>query len=223
MNILIVEDHKETLDVLTSSLKAEGFVVDAAEDGQVGLQKAMANDYDIAVLDIGLPHKDGKQITRELRAAGKTLPILILSVKTEIATKADLLDIGADDYLIKPFSFVELVARIRALLRRPQTMEAEIMEVGDVVVDIRKRKVARGTREIHLTPKEFYLFEYLLRHRGEVLSRQALLEHVWDVNADPFTNTVETHIMTLRKKIGDDKRKRKLIASISGAGYTISS
>lgn len=220
MNVLIVEDDKETLDFLKDSLKAEGFVVDATEDGEDGLYKARVNAYDIVILDIGLPRKDGRQIAAELRADGKTMPILILSIKGEIGTKAELLDIGADDYVVKPFSFIELLARVRALLRRPKRIEGEVLQIDDLVLDVRKRIVVRGKKQIHLSPKEFFLLEYFLRNEGKVLSRVEILEHVWDMNADLFTNTVETHIVNLRRKL-QQKNQRKLIHTVSGTGYKL--
>lgn len=220
MNILIVEDDKETLHFLHDSLKEEGFVVDGAEDGEVGFRKAHSNTYDIIVLDIGLPNKDGKTIAAELRAAGKTTPILILSVKGEITTKAELLEIGADDYMVKPFSFIELRARLRALLRRPKSLEGDIFEIDDLVMDVRRRTVVKSRKEIHLSPKEFFLLEYLMRNEGKVLSRVEILEHVWDMNADLFTNTVETHIVNLRRKL-HSKNRRELIHTVSGTGYKI--
>lgn len=220
MNLLVVEDDKETRNFLKSSLKAEGFVVDTAEDGKAGSYKANLNDYDLIVLDIELPYKNGRQVCSELRSSGKNMPIIMLSVKGEIDTKVDLLRTGADDYLTKPFSFTELSARIKALLRRPQKIENDILCIEDLVLDNGSRTVARAGKEVYLTPKEFFLLEYLMRNRGRVMSRQALLEHVWDVNADPFTNTVETHIVNLRKKL-KQKNKREIICTVSGAGYKI--
>ncbi len=218
MNILVVEDDKETLEFLEDSLKAEGFVVDSAEDGNDGSYKARVNLYDIVILDIGLPRKDGRQIAAELRADGKYMPILMLSVKGDVETKAELLGIGADDYMVKPFSFTELLARIRALLRRQKRIESEVLRIDDLVIDIRKREVRRGGREIRLCPKEFFLLEYLARNKGNALSRTEILEHVWDMNADLFTNTVETHVAGLRKKLRW-KNKKELIHTISGTGY----
>lgn len=220
MNLLIVEDDKETVDFLKPSLKAEGFVVDVAEDGDKGLYKAKINDYDLIILDIGLPKKDGRQVCAEIRSEGRGMPILILSVKGEIETKVDLLSIGADDYITKPFSYAELAARVKALIRRPQKVEDEIFRVGDIELNLPKRSAYRAGKKVHLAPKEFFLLEFLLRNRGRVLTRQTILEHVWDMNADLFTNTVETHVTILRRKL-KGKNKDDFIRTVSGTGYVI--
>lgn len=221
MNILVVEDTREIADSLKSSLKKEGFVVDMAFDGADGLYKASVNEYDLIVLDIGLPHKNGKEVCRELRSMGKDTPIIMLSVQGEVETKVDLLNIGADDFITKPFFFKELLARIRALLRRPRKIENTVIQIGDVIIDTDSRIVRRGEREIRLTLKEFLLLEYLVRNRGRVLPRMEILEHVWDLDADPFTNTIETHIMNIRKKVGGigGNREEGLIRTVPGVGY----
>lgn len=218
MSLLIVEDDKETVSFLKPSLKAEGFVVDVAEDGDAGSYKAQLNNYDLIILDIGLPKKDGRQVCSEIRAAGKTMPILMLSIKGEIETKVDLLTIGADDYVTKPFAYSELAARVKVLMRRPSRAEDEIMRVGDVELNLPRRSVHRAGKPVHLAPKEFFLLEYLLRNRGRVMTRQAILEHVWDMNADLFTNTVETHVVNIRRKLKKDKN---FIRTVSGTGYVI--
>lgn len=218
MNLLIVEDDKETVGFLKPSLKAEGFVVDVAEDGDAGSYKAQLNNYDLIILDIGLPKKDGRQVCSEIRAAGKTMPILMLSIKGEIETKVDLLTIGADDYVTKPFAYSELAARVKVLMRRPLRAEDEILRVGDVELNLPRRSVHRAGKPVHLAPKEFFLLEYLLRNRGRVMTRQVILEHVWDMNADLFTNTVETHVVNIRRKLKKDKN---FIRTVSGTGYVI--
>jgi len=220
MNLLIVEDDKETLDVLASFLKEKGFVIDIAEDGKIGSYKAQVNVYDLIILDNVLPKKDGRQICSEIRKNGNNVPIIMLSVKSEIDTKVDLLDVGVDDYIVKPFSFSELLARIKAVLRRPHKIEGEILHIKDIALDTQKHTVIQSNKEIHLTPKEFFLLEYLIRNRGKVLSRMEILEHVWDTNADLFTNTVETHILNLRKKL-KQKNNKEFIHTISGTGYKI--
>jgi two-component system, OmpR family, response regulator len=219
MNLLLIEDDKTIADSLTPSLKERGFVVDVAFNGEVGSDKAKKNNYDIIILDKGLPKKDGLEVCAEIRKAGKHMPILILSVKSEIGTKADLLNAGADDYMTKPFAFPELIARVHALMRRPKEVLHTKFELGDIAVDLEGRKVTRDGKEIHLTTKEFSLLEYLLRNCGRAISRMEILEHVWDINADPFTNTIETHILTLRKKIGD--KNGKIIQTVSNVGYKI--
>ncbi len=220
MNILLVEDTVEAAESLKASLKREGFVVDTAADGADGLSKALAVAYDLILLDIGLPLKDGRQVCRELRAFGRDTPIIMLTASGEIETKVELFQLGADDYVTKPFSFEELSARIGALLRRPHRLESAILAAGELCIDIDSRTVRCGKKRVSLTLKEFALLEYLMRNRGRVLSRMELLEHVWDVNADPFTNTVETHIMNIRKKIGG-RRGKEIIRTVSGAGYKL--
>jgi DNA-binding response OmpR family regulator len=218
MNILIIEDDKETIDFLRSSLKDVGYVVDTAEDGQMGLDKAVRSTYDLIILDHNLPQKDGRQICLEIRNRGKCVPIIMLSVRTEIEDKINLLNIGVDDYVTKPFVFAELLARIRALLRRPPKMESMVLKIDDLILDTTKYTVKRGSKEICLSPKEFALLEYLIKNKERVLSRSEILEHVWDMNTDPFTNTIETHILNLRKKIRQ-KNKKELIHTVSGRGY----
>lgn len=220
MNLLLIEDDKEIVSSLMPQLKERGFVVDVAFDGEEGLRKAQKNNYDIVILDKGLPKKDGLEVCSGIRSTGKHMPILILSVKSEIDTKTDLLNAGADDYMTKPFSFKELMARLNALLRRPKKVEHMILRIGDIIVDIEGRTVTRGNKKLHLTTKEFSLLEYLLRNRGRAISRQEILEHVWDINADPFTNTVETHILILRRKI-EGKRGDKIIQTVPNVGYKI--
>ncbi len=222
MRILLIEDEKGIVDFLKPSLEAEPFVVDIAIDGERGSYLGRTNDYDLIVLDNILPKKNGLEVCKEIRKAGKTLPILVLSVKTETITKIELLNAGADDYLSKPFSLEELRARIRALLRRPKQIESEILTINDLTLDMKRCAVRRGKKEIYLTRKEFMLLEYLIRNPGIVLSRGMIMEHVWDMNADPFSNTIESHILSLRRKI-NFPGKKKLIHTISGRGYKIDS
>lgn len=220
MRVLIVEDEKQISVFLKESLQAEHFAVDIAEDGEKGAYLAATNDYDLIILDNVLPKKGGIEICREIRARGETMPILILSVKTDITRKIDLLDAGADDYLTKPFALGELLARIRALLRRPQAIENEMLSVGDITLDTKKCIVKRKKREIYLTRKEFMLLRYLMKNEDTVLSRGMILEHVWDMSVDIFSNTIESHILSLRKKIGD-MGKERLIQTVPGRGYKI--
>lgn len=221
MRLLIVEDEKEILNFLKPSLEAECFAVDIAEDGEKGAYLAKANDYDIIILDNMLPKKSGAEICQEIRLSGKTVPIIILSALSDVNKKVELLNIGADDYLTKPFSFQELVARIKTLLRRPAPIKNDLLQIDDLNLDLRKNLVTRGQEEIRLTRKEFMLLEYLLRNPGLVLSRSMIMEHVWDMNADPFSNTIEAHILSLRKKIKTKNSQKELIHTIPGRGYKI--
>ena len=220
MKILLVEDEQRIADFLEMSLSAEYFAVDVAYDGDSGLDMAMQNAYDLIILDNILPGKTGLEICKALRAAGKVFPILILSVRNEITTKVDLLDAGADDYLIKPFSLQELLARVRALLRRPRKMEKTVLAVDDLILDSKRHAVKRGRKEVVLTKKEFALLEYLMKHEDTAVSRGMLMEHVWNMAMDPFSNTIESHILSLRKKI-DVGSRRKLIHTVSGVGYKL--
>ncbi|MCF7834260.1 MAG: response regulator transcription factor [Candidatus Pacebacteria bacterium] len=221
MNVLIIEDNRDTLIFLKQALKENGFVTDTAEDGAIGLKKALSNDYDIIILDNTLPKISGKEICQEIRRHGKNTKIIMLSVNNEPDTKADILNIGADDYLSKPFSFNELSARLKALLRRTNENKTETLCVQDLILDTVNKTVQRKSEEIFLSPKEFALLEYLMRNKGKILSRIQILEHVWDMNADLFTNTVETHIANIRRKI-KDKDKPPIIKTMVKAGYKIS-
>jgi DNA-binding response OmpR family regulator len=220
MKILIIEDQEETINILKLELEEKGFTVDIALDGEKGSFMARTNDYDLIILDNGLPKKDGKTVCQEIRLDGKITPIIMLSVRSDIETKVDLLNFGADDYLTKPFSFKELLARINAILRRPKSISEDLFMVDDLILNSKSNVIKRCDKEIYLTKKEFNLLEYMIKNKGSVLSRSSLLEHVWDINADPFSNTVEAHVASLRKKIntGFDK---KLIKTISGRGYKI--
>lgn len=221
MRLLVVEDEKKIRDFLKKTLEAEYFVVDTKVDGEEGSFAARTNNYDLIILDNLLPKKNGVQICREIRSTGKTLPILMLSVKWEASTKVELLNAGADDYLVKPFSFEELLARVSALLRRPPPVQQnQILIIGDLSLNKRKHEVTREGEKIYLTRKEFMLLEYLMRNRGTVLSRGMIMEHVWDMNADPFSNTIESHILSLRRKV-DTAGKTKLIITVPGYGYKL--
>ena len=222
MRILLVEDEKEINNFIKKSLEAECYVVDGAGDGEEGANLALANSYDLILLDNQMPKKTGLEVCNEVRAAGISTPILILSVKSETTTKVDLLNAGADDYLTKPFSLDELFARIKALLRRPKTIKNEILQIDNLVLDTIKGTVKRGNKEIYLTRKEIILLQYLMQNQGVILSRSMILEHVWDISVDPFSNTIESHILSLRKKIDLDGEK-KLFYTINGRGYKIDS
>ncbi len=220
MKILIVEDEKKISSFLKEALETECFAVDVADDGERGAYLALVNEYDLVILDNVLPKKAGIEVLREVRAAGRTMPILVLSVKNDTVRKVDLLNAGADDYLTKPFALSELLARIRALLRRPAELKADLLQVSDLVLDTQACVASRGGRGVYLTRKEFMLLEYLMRHEGNVLSRGMILEHVWDMSVDIFSNTIESHILSLRNKL-DDRGRDRLIQTVPGRGYKI--
>ncbi|MEM9336919.1 MAG: response regulator transcription factor [Patescibacteria group bacterium] len=218
MRVLVVEDKAEIRNTLKRNLEAECFAVDVASDGPSGLQLARLNTYDILILDNMLPGITGPELCSLLRAEAYTTPILILSVLAKTDEKVAALNAGADDYLTKPFSFDELLARVRALLRRTGELLDDVLEGSGVLLDSKRQVVTKDESEVHLTRKEFMLLEYFMRNPGTVLSRGMIMEHVWDMNADPFSNTIEAHIRSLRKKLGDGN-DRSLIKTISGRGY----
>ncbi|MBP6949237.1 MAG: response regulator transcription factor [Candidatus Pacebacteria bacterium] len=220
MRILIVEDEEGIAAFLKAGLESEYFAVDVAEDGEQGSYLARTNDYDIIVLDNMLPKKTGSEVCEEIRKDGKNTPIIMLSAVSELGVKVELLNKGADDYLTKPFSLEELIARIRALLRRPKAVSSEILQIDDLIMDTKRHVTKRGDKEIYLTRKEFMLLELLMKKGGSVVSRGAIMEHVWDMNVDPFSNTIESHILNIRKKISV-KGKSELISTLPGIGYKI--
>ncbi len=220
MRLLVVEDEKKIGAFLKKGFESECFAVDVATDGLEGLELAQITDYDLIVLDNILPQKTGVEICSDLRLRGKITPILILSASSETQTKVAALNAGADDYLTKPFSFEELLARVRALLRRPKNLTDDILITSDVTLDTKRHIVTRAGKEIKLTRKEYMLLQYLMQNEGAVLSRGMLMEHVWDMNADPFSNTIESHILSLRKKMLCQNRD-DLIITVPGRGYKI--
>jgi DNA-binding response OmpR family regulator len=217
MRILVVEDDLDIQESIAKGLKAACFAVDTASDGEKGHYLARLNDYDAIVLDYMLPKKNGFEICRDLRKSGKKMPILMLSVCANTDDKVTLLEAGVDDYMTKPFSQNELLARIRALLRRPAISCLEIMSIGDITIDSKRQTVMCGDQSIYLTRKEFSLLEYLARNQGYVLSRGMIMEHVWDQDSDPFSNTIEAHIGNLRKKLG--RSGQRVIHTVPGRGY----
>lgn len=220
MRCLIIEDDPDTLDHLKNRLEEKCFAVDTATDGVDGLYFANTNEYDIILLDYALPLKNGFEVCTELRKSGNHTPIIMLSATAELIHKIEGFHIGMDDYVTKPFFFDEVYARIQAVLRRPRTREQPVLTIDDLILDTARQKVTRGDEAIYLTRKEFSLLEYLMKHAGTVVSRGTIMEHIWDVTLDPFSNTIETHILNLRKKV-DQSPYRKLIHSIPGRGYKI--
>jgi DNA-binding response OmpR family regulator len=220
MRILIVEDEPTLRRVLKQNLEAEAYAVDVEADGEQGLSRAKTNEYDAIVLDDILPGMRGYEICRELRSTGSTVPIMLMSVQSEVETKVNLLNDGADDYLAKPFSFEEMAARLRALLRRSRDLRYGEIQVDDLVLDETNATVIRAGQRISLTAKEFAILRYLMRNAGRLASRAAILEHVWDDTGDPLSNMIETHMHNLRRKI-DRPGLKKLIRTVSGRGYML--
>jgi two-component system OmpR family response regulator len=221
MKILLIEDEKEIANFIMNGLRAEHFAVDWAETGAKGLMWAKVNAYDLAVIDINLGSgESGIDICEAIRAKGRTFPIIMLSVINDAHTKIEALNIGADDYLTKPFFVAELIARIRALLRREKKLTGPKLIIADLEMDTLAHTVSRAGKDIRLNRKEFSLLEYFMRNAGTTLTRGMILEHVWDINADPFTNTVDVHVRFLRAKI-DEGHKQRLIKTVHGYGYKI--
>jgi heavy metal response regulator len=221
MRILIVEDEKRVAHFLQKGLEAEAFSVDVATDGQRGASLALTEPYDAIILDVMLPKKDGLQILREMRQASVSTPVLVLTARGDLEARVEGLNLGADDYLPKPFSFSEVLARVRAIIRRKSSdVHSSILSVSDLKMDLLSRRVERGGNEISLTNKEFELLEYLLRNKGRVLSRIILTEHIWDINFDSETNIVDVVINRLRRKMEDDF-PTKLIHTVRGVGYVL--
>lgn len=220
MRILVIEDDRELRGALKAHLRAECFAVDTAADGEEGSFLARTQKYDLILLDSVLPKKNGAEVCRDIRQSGVHTPILVLSIRSTAEDKVTLLNTGVDDYLAKPFSYDELKSRVHALLRRPTVLMPPLLKVDDLTLDTLEQRVRRGKKEIYLTRKEFALAEYMLRNRGTVVSRGMLMEHVWNSEIDPFSNTIEAHILNLRKKI-DAGTKKKLIHTVPGRGYKI--
>jgi two-component system OmpR family response regulator len=220
VRVLMVEDEVRLAETVRRGLVAEGFLVDLASDGVAGLEAAQTGGYDVIMLDIMLPRLNGYEVCRQLRAADVWTPVLMLTAKDGEYDQVDAFDLGADDYLTKPFSFVVLVARLRALVRRGAPERPALLAAGDLTLDPRSRVVARAGAEITLTPREFGLLHYLMRHRGDVVSKAEILESVWDLNYDGDDNVVEVYVGYLRRKI-DYPFARKAIETVRGAGYRL--
>ena len=219
MKLLIVEDEAPTVAFLRRGLTEEGFAVDVAPDAASANEQVAGNDYDAILLDVMLPGADGFTLCKRWRQDGVTTPILFLTARDDVADRIQGLDRGGDDYLVKPFAFAELLARVRALLRRPRaTTGTPELRVGDIVIDTSRRKVSRGGRSIELTTREYQLLEHLVRNAGKVVSRTALWNHVWESGAEPDSNVVDVYIRYLRNKLG---RTPDLIHTVRGGGYVL--
>ena len=220
MRILLVEDQKDAAEILRQGLREQGYAVDVADDGEEADFKASVNGYDLIILDLMLPRKNGFAVCRDLRAAGNDTPILILSARDAVEERIRGLDLGADDYMVKPFEYQELLARVRGLLRRRSVRKREVLAVGDLSIEVGTRKVQRAGRSIELTAKEFSLLEYLARHAGEKVTRVQISRDVWDESYDAFSNLIEIYLGRLRRKI-DAGHAVHLLHTLRGEGYTL--
>lgn len=222
MRVLLVEDEQGAAKMLAKGLREESYAVDVARDGEKALEQAYLNDYDLIILDVMLPGKDGFEVCRELRVTGSVVPILMLTARDAVEDRIEGLNTGADDYLAKPFDFDELLARARALLRRVPALLPEIITVADLAINTRARQVSRAGKMIDLTAKEYALLEYLARRANEIVGRADIAEHVWDESYDPFSKVIEVFIQRLRSKIDED-HVVKLIRTKRGEGYMLTS
>jgi two-component system copper resistance phosphate regulon response regulator CusR len=222
VRILLVEDQSDAAQVLAKGLREQSYAVDIAPDGEAALYQTSINDYDLVLLDVMLPRRNGIEVCQDLRASGSTVPVLMLTARDAVQDRVQGLDAGADDYLSKPFDFHELLARMRALLRRGPEVRPEAVHIADLVLDTRSRRAWRTNHAIELTAKEFALLDYLARHVDRVVGRAEIAEHVWDEAFDPFSNLIEVYIQRLRRKI-DEGHSSKLIRTLRGQGYMLCS
>ncbi len=219
MRILIIEDDLEISAFLKTALKSQLFVVDCEGDGEKGVFLARTNHYDLIVLDYNLPKLNGKEVLEEIREDKKT-PVLVLTVRASLNDKSEMFELGADDYLVKPFVFKEFILRVNALLRRPKNLEEKNLKFADINLNLQTKEVKRANKKLYLTNKEYNLLEFFLKRPKQILSRSEIMEHVWDMNADPFSNSIEAHMMNLRKKI-NQKNKKNYIHTLNGRGYKL--
>lgn len=220
MHILVVEDEKKTAAFISRGLAEENYTVDTTENGREGLELALNREYDLIILDVMLPGMDGWEVLKRLRERGKDTPVLLLTVLSQVEDRVKGLQLGADDYLTKPFAFSELVARIQTILRRGPVRTADVLKVGDLEIDFPAHRVTRGGKRIDLTPKEYALLSLLARRTGEVLSRTRIAERIWDIDFESDTNVVDVHMRRLRIKV-DDPFETKLIHTVRGIGYVL--
>lgn len=218
MKVLIVEDEVKTANYLRKGLEENGFVTDLAENGEDGSHLAYTGDYDLIILDVMLPLRDGWTVMADLRRRGLSTPVLFLTARDAVHDRVKGLELGADDYLVKPFAFSELLARVRTVLRRGAIRQASVLKVTDLEIDLVRHRAIRSGRPLDLTPKEFLLLSLLMRRTGDVLSRTVIAEQVWDINFDCDSNLVDVHVRRLRSKV-DDPHKTKLIHTVRGVGY----
>lgn len=220
MKILVIEDEPKTASYLRKGLSEHGFVVDVVHHGTEGLHLAQTREYDAVLLDVMLPGQDGWSVLSTLRKDGYRTPVLCLTARDAVADRVHGLELGADDYLVKPFAFSELLARVRAMLRRSPTPQPDVIRVGDLTVDLVRHRATRGGKRLDLTAKEFLLLALLARRTGEVLSRTMIAEQIWDMNFESDTNVVEVHVRRLRGKV-DDPFNRPLLHTVRGMGYVL--
>ena len=221
MRILLVEDEKKVAQMIVRSLKAERFAVDVCHDGRAGLEMGEAYDYDLIIMDLMLPGMDGTEILEKIRRKNQKVPILILTARDGMADKVKNFEMGADDYLTKPFAFAELLVRIKALLRRGPVNRSSVLRVADLEIDRLAQSVRRAGKKIELTAKEYGLLEYMATHPGRVFSRTMIIEHVWDQSFQGLTNIVDVYVRHLREKV-DDPFSTKLLRTVRGVGYSLS-
>lgn len=220
MRIAVIEDEKKTAAFLAKGLREAGYTVETAADGEAGLQLVRAGEFDLAIIDVMLPKKDGWSVLAELREAGVRTPVLFLTARDSVRDRVKGLERGADDYLVKPFAFSELLARIHTILRRAPAQPETHLRVRDLEIDTTKNRASRAGIELELTPKEFLLLAYLARSAGDVITRSQIVDHVWNLGAEPETNVVDVVVRRLRAKV-DDPFERKLVHTVRGVGYVL--